>query len=109
MELENKIVNLVRNKTLIYSSRILPKLKKDKVRIRIKSVGVCASDIPRAFESMAYKYPLVMGHEFIAKIIDIGSIQPNKIDKVYENFKREVAIMCSLRHPRLIFVYGKHY
>ena len=44
--------------------------------------------------------------ESAAKIIDIGSIQPNKIDKVYENFKREVAIMCSLRHPRLIFVYG---
>eukprot|EP00942_MAST-04A_sp_MAST-4A-sp1_P011398 g11398.t1 len=46
------------------------------------------------------------GEEAAAKIIDIGNIQPSKISKVYDNFKREVAIMCSLRHPRLVFVYG---
>ena len=49
MKLKNRIVNLVNNKKLVYSSRILPKLQKDKVRVRIKAVGVCASDVPRAF------------------------------------------------------------
>ena len=72
MKLDNKIVNLISNKNLIYSSRTLNKLKKSKVRIKIKAVGVCASDVPRAFYDGAYNYPLIMGHEIS------GTIFPSK-------------------------------
>jgi L-iditol 2-dehydrogenase len=32
--------------------------------IRVSHAGVCSSDIHRGFESGAYHYPLIMGHEF---------------------------------------------
>ncbi len=34
------------------------------------SVGICSSDIPRCFDAKAYFYPLVIGHEFIVKILE---------------------------------------
>lgn len=37
--------------------------------IRIKSAGICGSDIHRGFGGGAYHYPLIMGHEF-AGIVD---------------------------------------
>ena len=43
--------------------------------------GICASDIPRAFDAMAYKYPLILGHEFVGKIIKVG----NKVNKFEKN------------------------
>ena len=45
-------------------------LNSNKVRVKIKAVGLCASDIPRAYENGAYKYPLVMGHEISGKIFE---------------------------------------
>jgi L-iditol 2-dehydrogenase len=47
-------------------SRSLP------VVIKVASVGVCGSDIPRAFDGGAYHYPLVLGHEF-SGIVDAVS------------------------------------
>ena len=41
-----------------------------KIRIKIKAIGVCASDIPRAFQNGAYNYPLVMGHEITGEIYE---------------------------------------
>ena len=32
------------------------------------NVGICSSDIPRAFNKKAYFYPLVLGHEFSVKV-----------------------------------------
>lgn len=34
------------------------------------NVGVCSSDIPRAFLKKAYFYPIVIGHEFCVSILD---------------------------------------
>ncbi len=34
------------------------------VLVRIAACGVCGSDMPRAFAGKAYRYPLIMGHEF---------------------------------------------
>ena len=34
------------------------------VLVKPISVGICSSDIPRAFSKKAYFYPLVLGHEF---------------------------------------------
>jgi L-iditol 2-dehydrogenase len=34
------------------------------VLVRIAAVGVCGSDLPRAFHGKAYHYPLILGHEF---------------------------------------------
>ena len=48
-------------------------LKKNKVRVKIKAVGVCASDVPRAFYNGAYNYPLIMGHEISGTIFESNS------------------------------------
>ena len=34
------------------------------ILVRVAAAGICGSDIPRAFDGGAYRYPLVMGHEF---------------------------------------------
>ncbi len=66
-------LTLIKNKTFKLKDNKLKKLSKNDCRIEIISSGICASDIPRAFENMAYKYPLILGHEFMGKVVNIGS------------------------------------
>ena len=68
--MENQIVSLIKNKKLVYKKRKLQSLKKNKIRVKLKTIGVCASDVPRAFENGAYNYPLVMGHEMSGEIYE---------------------------------------
>ena len=42
----------------------------DLILVKPIYVGVCSSDIPRAFEKKAYFYPLILGHEFSVEVID---------------------------------------
>lgn len=70
---KNKKLKLINKKI---ARNILPK----QCRLEILYSGICASDIPRAFDSMAYKYPLIMGHEFVARVIKTGS-KVNKFHK----------------------------
>ncbi|MBN2322334.1 MAG: galactitol-1-phosphate 5-dehydrogenase [Spirochaetes bacterium] len=42
-------------------------------RIRVAAAGICGSDIHRGFESGAYHYPLVMGHEFSGTVEEAPS------------------------------------
>jgi L-iditol 2-dehydrogenase len=41
--------------------------------VRVASVGVCGSDLPRMLVKGAWKMPLVTGHEFAGHISEIGS------------------------------------
>ena len=67
-------LSLYKNKKLkLINKKISNKVKPKGCRIKILYSGVCASDIPRAFQSMAYRYPLVMGHEFVGRVIKTGS------------------------------------
>ena len=66
-------LSLVKNKKLkIIEKNISSVLHPLKCRLQILYSGICASDIPRAFNGMAYSYPLIMGHEFVGKIIQTG-------------------------------------
>lgn len=38
--------------------------------VRVVACGVCGSDLPRGFEGGAYRYPLVMGHEFSGMVAE---------------------------------------
>lgn len=60
------------NKLKLINKKIKTNLLPYECRVKISFSGICASDIPRAFNSMAYKYPLIMGHEFIGEIIKVG-------------------------------------
>lgn len=74
-------LSLIKNKKLeIIEKKVNAKLHSKKYRLKILYSGICASDIPRAFEAMSYKYPLILGHEFVGEIIERG-INANKFEK----------------------------
>ena len=45
----------------------------DQVLIKIKSSGVCGSDIPRVMKKGTYRFPTTIGHEFAGEIIETGA------------------------------------
>ena len=68
-----KAVVLSSNKKIELLNVSKPQIESDECLIAIKYVGICSSDIYRAFDSGAYFYPLIMGHEFAGEVIEIGS------------------------------------
>ena len=40
------------------------------VLLKIKAVGICGSDIPRAFTKGTYHFPTIIGHEFAGEIVE---------------------------------------
>ena len=59
----------------------VPQIKKgNDVIIKVKSCGVCGSDIPRVMSKGAYRYPITIGHEFAGQVTEIGpdvtNVQP---------------------------------
>ena len=82
MNNNNFEVKLVKNKKLIFTKKKLINLNKKKVRVKVRSVGVCASDIPRAYYNGAYHYPLVMGHEISGEIYESRFNNFKKKEKV---------------------------
>lgn len=49
-----------------------PKAEPDHVVVRVASVGVCGSDLPRMLVKGAWKMPLIPGHEFSGHITALG-------------------------------------
>ncbi|OPX42779.1 galactitol-1-phosphate 5-dehydrogenase [Ruminiclostridium hungatei] len=40
--------------------------------IKVQACGVCGSDIPRVMSKGAYRYPIVIGHEFAGEVVEAG-------------------------------------
>lgn len=49
-----------------------PVVSSGHVIVRVASVGVCGSDLPRMLIKGAHKMPLICGHEFCGRITEIG-------------------------------------
>lgn len=47
--------------------------KANDVIINVKACGVCGSDIPRVMSKGAYRYPIVIGHEFAGVVSEVGT------------------------------------
>lgn len=52
--------------------RPVPEVGADQVLVRVASVGVCGSDLPRMLVKGAWKMPLITGHEFSGHISALG-------------------------------------
>lgn len=52
--------------------RPVPEIRPGHVIVRVASVGVCGSDLPRMLVKGAWKMPLITGHEFAGHISEIG-------------------------------------
>lgn len=55
-----------------YSEVDKPVLGKGQVLVKVCAVGVCGSDIPRAYRDGAHKMPLIIGHEFAGLVVETG-------------------------------------
>jgi L-iditol 2-dehydrogenase len=51
----------------------IPAIPEGWVKVAVKTVGVCSSDIGRALHGSAYHYPIVLGHEMGGVIAELGS------------------------------------
>ena len=59
-------------KDIRLEERDKPVAGKGEVVVRVASVGVCGSDLPRMLVKGAWKMPLITGHEFAGHITEIG-------------------------------------
>jgi L-iditol 2-dehydrogenase len=64
---------LVAPQTLVRRPRVLPELDAGGVRVRFLYCGVCGSDLSNFEGRRAVKYPVSLGHEFIAEVCEVGS------------------------------------
>ena len=63
---------LQRTGNITYKDVEIPIPGENEVRIRVKAVGICGSDILRIYETGAHKMPLIPGHEFSGIVEGIG-------------------------------------
>ena len=51
----------------------LPEVGAGNVLIRVRSCGICGSDVPRVFTKGTYSFPTVCGHEFAGTVAQCGA------------------------------------
>ena len=66
-------LQLMANKTFQLSDQENAPPAVGEVQIKVLHCGICSSDVARTFQSGAYSYPLVPGHEFSGEVTAIGS------------------------------------
>lgn len=91
-----KVAVLEKVKRISIEEREIPKPKEDEVLVRIKSVGVCGSDIHYYNEgkigSFVVEKPLILGHECAGEVVEVGS--KVKTLKVGDRVALEPGIPC---------------
>ena len=56
----------------IYTDADKPACGSREVTVRVRTAGICGSDIPRIFRTGTYSYPLIPGHEFSGIVSETG-------------------------------------
>ncbi len=51
----------------------MPKPGEHEVIVKVMAVGICGSDIPRIYTTGAHRHPLIPGHEFAGKVVELGA------------------------------------
>lgn len=57
---------------ITYSDIPKPKPGEAEVLVRVRTAGICGSDIPRIYRDGAHRIPLVPGHEFAGEVEGLG-------------------------------------
>lgn len=73
-----KSANLHEVGDLRYENIILDKCENDEVTVKVKSCGICGSDIDRVYNKGTYTFPTVIGHEFSGEIVFDSNDELNK-------------------------------
>jgi threonine dehydrogenase-like Zn-dependent dehydrogenase len=68
-----KAAVLYGKKDLQYSDIEKPRISgEDEILIRVRSSGICGSDIPRMLKGTAHFFPIILGHEFSGTVEQVG-------------------------------------
>lgn len=54
-----------------------PQINNEEILVKVRSTGICGSDIPRLFGKAAHYYPIILGHEFSGEAVEIGKSVKN--------------------------------
>lgn len=57
---------------LSYEDVPVPQTRPGTVLLKLKACGICASDIPRVYETGTYHFPTIPGHELSGQIVKLG-------------------------------------
>ncbi|MGC8717120.1 MAG: NAD(P)-dependent alcohol dehydrogenase [bacterium] len=91
-----KVAVLEKIRNVSIEEREIPKPKEDEVLVRVKSVGVCGSDIHYYNEgrigSFVVEKPIILGHESSGEVVEVGS--KVKSLKVGDRVALEPGIPC---------------
>lgn len=68
-----KAAVLYGNEDIRYSEVAEPEVRSGTVKVRVRAVGICGSDIPRVLQNGAHYYPIILGHEFSGEVVEIGA------------------------------------
>ena len=60
------------NGDIRYMDYAEPRLAPGTVKVRVFAAGICGSDLPRALGTGAHQYPIVLGHEFSGRVVEVG-------------------------------------
>ncbi len=64
-----KCLNLHSVGDLRLDNKEIPPCTNDEVLVKVKSCGICGSDIGRVFKEGTYHFPTVIGHEFSGEVV----------------------------------------
>lgn len=67
-----KAAVLYANEDIRYTEVPEPEVRPGCVKVRVRAVGICGSDIPRVLQNGAHYYPIILGHEFSGEVVEIG-------------------------------------
>lgn len=69
-----KAAVLFKDQDIRYADYEEPQIENEyDVKIRVRSTGICGSDVPRVLDKGAHFYPIVLGHEFSGDVYAVGS------------------------------------
>jgi len=77
--------------------------------VRVRACGVCASDVARVFANAAYRFPLILGHEFAGEVARLGpgahGLEPGMRCAVYPLIACSQCEPCRAGLPNLCDAY----
>lgn len=67
-----KAAVLYGNEDIRYESVPSPTVHSGEIKVHVRAAGICGSDIPRVFQSGAFYYPIILGHEFSGEVVEVA-------------------------------------
>lgn len=87
-----------------------PQPAEGEVIVKVKSAGICGSDIPRIYKTGTYHFPTIPGHEFSGIVTDVGvgvkSEWKNKRVGVFPLIPCRVCMPCKKEQYEMCRNYG---